>query len=60
MNLILNGLLYNYFHGLESIMDEVPYHNDLCFAGDFSTQVDASMNDYLYGKCLHRIGSKKD
>ena len=41
-------------------MDEVSYHNDLCFAGDFSSRVDQTMNEYFYGKCLHRIGSKKN
>lgn len=55
------NLIKKYFvSGLESMMDEISYHNDLCFAGDFSTQYDQTMNEYLYGKCLHRTGSKKD
>ena len=54
------NLIEKYNSRLESLMDKISYHNDLCFSGDFRTQVDASMLHYLYGECRHRIGSKKE
>ena len=54
------NLIEKYNSRLESLMDKISYHNDLCFSGDFSAQVDASMLHYLYGECRHRIGSKKE
>ena len=47
------NLIKKYRVGLESQMDKDAYHNDLCFAGNFSTQADPAMMEFLYGKCLH-------
>ena len=56
------NLIKRYLPVLESMVDKISYHNDLCFAGEFSTESEPTTNEYgyLYGECLHRIGSKKE
>ena len=46
------NLKRKYDSRLETVMDKISYHNDLCFFGDFDTSLD------LYGRCLRRIGLK--
>ena len=50
------NLIMKYRTGLEPLMDKDAYNNDLCFAGDFSTKIDG-VDEFLYGKCMHRVGS---